>query len=218
MIRFMSADTPLVGISGQICSGKSTLVKGLAAELDFQALPERPDVNPYLERYYKDPAAWAFQNFLFFLEQSVADQVGALGQPRGAVQERLPEEHLDVFGREFHAQGFLSDEDLALIVRLKEAMTSRLSPPDLLVHLDVDPGTALVRLSGRARDAEVGVSLDYLQALGVRYERFVEQWTLSPVLRIDTQQLDVRQNTDVRRIADLVMEQLSSANSELRAG
>jgi deoxyadenosine/deoxycytidine kinase len=131
------------------------------------------------------------------------------------VQERLPQEHIQVFGQEFRAQGFLSGRDIALFERLEKTTTSLLAPPDLLIYLEADPQTAFARLKSRARKAEADVSLEYLEALGTRYEQFIGSWHLCPVLRVDTQELDVRRDQDLRQVTDLVIRQLSSANGKL---
>jgi deoxyadenosine/deoxycytidine kinase len=206
----MSPMPAFLGISGQIAAGKSTLVRGLAAQLALRPLLEREAENPYLERYYRDPRSWAFHNALFFFEQSLTDNVAAKHEPVGAIQERLPQEHIAIFAQEFHARGFLSDDDIALFERLANATSPLWSVPDLLIYLDIDPMTALHRLQQRARGAESEVSLDYLEALNARYERFIDSWTACPVLRVDSRELDVRQPTGVAQVASLVVDALPS--------
>ena len=205
----MSNTGRLVCVSGQIGAGKSTLVHALATELGFEALPEREADNPYLKRYYEDPGAWAFKSFLFFLEQSLGDYLHARRDSRGAVQERPPHEHLEVFGREFHAQGYLTDDDLALFERLTRTTMGDVAAPELLVHLEVSAETALARMGQRAREAERGVSLEYLRKLELRYVEFVETWDLCPVLRIDTDRIDLRTPTAVRSVGEEAIEILS---------
>ncbi len=196
-------------MSGQIGAGKSTLVRALAGELAFEELPEREKENPYLERYYQDPKSWAFKSFLFFFEQSVSDYLRARQHTRGALQERSPYEHLQVFGREFHAKSFLSDDDLALFERLMVTAMHGATTPDLLIHLEVDAATARSRVRRRDRVAERAVSLDYLCALERRYQQFVDAWDLCPVLRLDTVKVDLRTATAVRSVAEQVLQALS---------
>jgi deoxyadenosine/deoxycytidine kinase len=201
----------LVGVSGPIAAGKSTLARGLAAQLGFAPVLEAPDRNPYLALYYREPAVWALRNYLFFFEQSLTDQVYARKTSTGVVQERLPQEHLEVFGREFHARGFLGDDDLALVERLSSTALSLVAPPSLLLHLDVPPDAAFERLRARSREAEASVSADYLEALGARYETFLANWTMSPLIRLDTAEVDLRRPEEVAAVADLVLRHLPYA-------
>jgi deoxyadenosine/deoxycytidine kinase len=214
----VSGRPPLIGVSGQIAAGKSTLVRRLATELGLQPLVEREQENPYLERYYRDPSRWAFPNVLFFFEQSLTDQVQAQGHLAGVVQERLPEEHIAVFAREFHARGFLSDDDIALFERVREVTSPLRRPPDLLIYLEVDPQTALWRLKERGWAAEAGVTLDYLEALGTRYKHFIDAWSTCPVLRVNSVELDIRANRDAREVVDRVVQQLRATEAQPLAG
>ena len=207
----MSDKPVLIGVSGQIGAGKSTLVRELGSELGVRPLLERDRSNPYLERFYHDPERWAFHSFLFFFEQSLSDQLDARAHGPGVLQERLPQEHLEVFGRAFRANGFLSGDDMALLERVW-ALTSRLlRPPDLLIHLEVDPQEALVRVQDRASVGDDHLTRQYLKKLGRRYDRFVDEWRSSPVIRIDTQAVDVRSSDEIERIARDVVAILPSA-------
>lgn len=209
----MSAEPILIGVSGQIASGKSTLVGGLAFKLGLTPVLERDTANPYLERFYRDPERWALHNFLFFFEQSLTDQLAAAERGAGIVHERLPQEHLEVFGREFYAHGFLSDDDIALLERLWMLTGRLLRPPDLLIHLEVTPDRALARLRERRHAGDDQITRRYLDELGRRYDRFADSWRASPVLRIDTQGLDVRSAPAVDRIARDVLDLLPAAES-----
>lgn len=209
----MSNESVLIGVSGQIASGKSTLVRRLGLELGLTTLLERDIANPYLESFYGDPESWAFRSFLLFFEQSLADQLAARDGAAGVIQERLPQEHLEVFGREFRAHGFLSDDDMALFERLWMLTSRLLRPPDLLIHLDVDSDEAFARLRKRAHPGDDHITLQYLNELGRRYDQFVGSWDACPVMRVNTQVLDVRSAHDVERVASDVIELLPAAKS-----
>ncbi len=194
----------LIGVSGLVGAGKSTLVPALAAELGFAAVPERASPNPYLPRLYADPNTWAFRNLLFFFERSLIDPASGTRSTRGIVQERLPDEHLEVFAAEYRARGYLSAEDLALLQRLRALMAPRCPPPNLLIHIDVDAETAFARVRQRGRDYERSISLDYLEALAARYENFIGAWGRSPVLRLNSLDADLRDIETVRDVAHTV--------------
>ena len=56
-------------VEGPIGVGKTSLARRLADSLAGQAVLEQADQNPFLERFYKNPRAAAFQTQLFFLFQ-----------------------------------------------------------------------------------------------------------------------------------------------------
>jgi deoxyadenosine/deoxycytidine kinase len=211
----VSAGPVLIGISGQIASGKSTLVENLAPLLGVTGLPEPDAANPYLERFYADPERWALQNLLFFFERSMHEQMGALKGQLGVLQERLPQEHVDVFGREFHAQGFLADHDMALAERLTTLVACTLVPPDLVLYLEIDPEEAFSRIKRRGHVGDDSITVGYLRGLARRYEAFIGSWHRCPVIRLDSMDLDVRAPEDVQAIAGSVLTQLPAERSAL---
>ena len=56
-------------VEGPIGVGKTSLARRLAQSLSGQLVLEQADQNPFLERFYKNPRAAAFQTQLFFLFQ-----------------------------------------------------------------------------------------------------------------------------------------------------
>ena len=56
-------------IEGPIGVGKTSLARLLAQSIGAQLILEEADQNPFLERFYKNPRAAAFQTQLFFLFQ-----------------------------------------------------------------------------------------------------------------------------------------------------
>jgi deoxyadenosine/deoxycytidine kinase len=166
-------------------------------------LEERFEENPYLGRFYDDPPAWAFRNYVFFLQRTATDYVRAREAVGGGVQERTLEEHLEVFGREFHARGYLNDEDLEMAVDITTTMAKALKPPDVLVHIELEPTLALSRVEARENSVEHGISLEYLRDLGSRYEAYLSTWT-QPLVRLDGSQLDFRETDDRRSVVERV--------------
>jgi deoxyadenosine/deoxycytidine kinase len=192
-----------VAVSGLIGAGKSTLVSGLAPLLGAEALPERADENPYLDRFYEDPARWAFRSFMYFFVQSLGDEASARRRDVAAIQERVMEEHLAVFARMFRERGYLDCSDLELLSRLVRTARSLIAPSDLLVHVDISPAEALRRIRDRGRPEEQAIELDYLKALSGRYEHFVRGWS-GPVLRLEAEEHDFRESSVLGELAAIV--------------
>ncbi|HDT15439.1 MAG TPA: deoxynucleoside kinase, partial [Firmicutes bacterium] len=56
-----------IAVEGVLGAGKTSFAKKLAADLHAKLVLEEVDNNPFLERFYKDMRANAFQTQLFFL-------------------------------------------------------------------------------------------------------------------------------------------------------
>ncbi|HET7416827.1 MAG TPA: deoxynucleoside kinase [Solirubrobacterales bacterium] len=186
-------------VSGNIGAGKSTLVKSLAEALGSVGVLERHTKNPYLQSFYESPARWAFHAQAGFLRLSIEDyeRVCAAG---GAVLERTLEEHHDVFARELHDSGMLSDQEFEILERLQRSVS--LPRPDLLIYLHAPPRTLAERIALRDRAGESNVSLEYLTGLGRRYEEFAARWDASPLVPVDTVELDFRRDDGLTEVID----------------
>ena len=68
-----------IAVEGPIGAGKTSLAKRLAMTFGYDLLLEQADDNPFLARFYQDPARYALQTELFFLFQR-ADQLRQIQQ------------------------------------------------------------------------------------------------------------------------------------------
>src|SRR6202007_2850448 len=68
-------------VEGPSGVGKTSLARRLGQSLGGQLVLEQADQNPFLERFYKNPRAAAFQTQLFFLFQRARQlEEGAQGE------------------------------------------------------------------------------------------------------------------------------------------
>ncbi len=112
-----------IAIDGPIGVGKSSLARKLAGRLGAELLLERPEDNPFLDRFYDDPCGYAFQAHFAFLFQRVR-QMQSLAQPgilTGGVVSDFP------FAKDaLFARLNLADEEHRIYTRLREELASRL--------------------------------------------------------------------------------------------
>jgi deoxyadenosine/deoxycytidine kinase len=176
-----------VAIEGPIGAGKTTLTRKLAEHYQAHALLERPEANPFLERFYSDRARFALPTQLFFLFQRV--------------QQLAEVRQLDLFQSALFAD-FLLDKDplfarLTLAddeLRLYEQILAQLRPqttaPDLVIHLQASPATLIERVARRGNPIEARVDEAYLGALAESYSRFFHHYEAAPVLTVNTEHLN----------------------------
>lgn len=100
-----------IAIEGPIAAGKTTLARGLAGALGAELLLERPQDNPFLEKFYADGSRYAFQTQLTFLFQRV-EQLRSLAQPGMFVP--LVVSDFSFAKDELFARLTLSDDELRL--------------------------------------------------------------------------------------------------------
>jgi deoxyadenosine/deoxycytidine kinase len=193
-------------------AGKSTLVKSLAAVLGFTPRLERPDANPFFERFIEDPPRWALWSLLAFILDSV-NQVSLACEDSGIVVERPPEEMLGVFARERYRRGLLSDADLHLLEQTFALSYGVAQAPDLLVFLHGDPRSLHERLRRRAAVGDHSFRLVDMEMWVSAYATW--RATLSPDRVIDRNisERDLASPREIQTLALEITERLRSRRS-----
>lgn len=197
---------PLIVMSGNIGSGKSTIAERLGDELGLPVSAEPSENNPYLEDFYKDMAGFAYQSQLFFMSRGLL-QHRRVDRSGGAIIDRSFFEHHLVFACQLHADGYISDQDFSVLSDLYYGVQDLLAPPDLLVMLEASPEELMRRISERNK-ADRAIDRDYLERLDARYREFADGWTASPLLRINTEELDPRSEEGLDQLVAELMDWL----------
>ncbi len=174
-------------VEGPIGVGKTSLTGMLAEEFGFRTVLEKAEENPFLPRYYKDPARFALQTQIFFL-------LSRYGQQKELAQQDLFSsgvvcDYLFAKDRIFASVALESDE-LALYNQLFSALDARVPRPDLVIFLQAPSDVLLTRIRARGREYEREVSREYLQAVNEAYNRFFFMYDETPLLVINTAEVD----------------------------
>lgn len=188
-----------LAVAGNIGVGKSSFTDLLAR--DTGALPafEAVEENPYLADFYRDMGRWGFQSQIFFLSRRIRQHHELLtAKGRVIVQDRSLYEDAEIFARNLHLSGKLTERDWKTYSELYQAISQALRPPDLIVYLRASVPVLMTRIKKRGRDYEKAMSEDYLTRLNVLYEAWARAFKRAPVLTIETDALDF-----VERPADL---------------
>jgi deoxyguanosine kinase len=203
-----------IAIEGPIGAGKTTLAQKLAADLGAGLLLERPEDNPFLARFYRDPASGALPAQLTFLLQR-AGQAEHLHQ-HDLFAHRCVADFLFDKDRLF-AELTLNHADYALYLRVFERLSWDVPLPDRVIYLTAPVSALRERISNRGRDYEANISDGYLARLNDLYGAFFRDYRAAPVIEADTSSFDFIGNDDHYR-ALLAALDSGAARAQLRAG
>ncbi|MCC6189795.1 MAG: deoxynucleoside kinase [Anaerolineales bacterium] len=179
-----------IAVAGNIGVGKSTLVTLLSRRLGWEPFYEAVAENPYLADFYANMRQWSFHSQIFFLSNRLRSHRQLLDHPTSVVQDRSVYEDAEVFAHNLYDQGHLGERDFGTYRQLYEVLTEFLPPPDLVVYLRASVETLQRRIARRDRDYERQIEPGYLARLNRLYERWIEAFSLCPVLTVPADDLD----------------------------
>ena len=179
-----------VAVAGNIGAGKSSLTRILSDYFKWEAFYERVDDNPYLIDFYEDMHRWSFNLQIFFLSSRFVHQRRIEDSPHSIVQDRSIYEDAEIFAKNLHEMGLMSNRDFSNYTDLFKIMTSYLQAPHLLVYLRASVPTLVGHIQSRGRDFESTIRIEYLDRLNRHYESWVDRYSLGPKIIIDVDELD----------------------------
>jgi deoxyadenosine/deoxycytidine kinase len=179
-----------IAVAGNIGVGKSTLVTLLSRRLGWAPFYEAVAENPYLADFYGDMHLWSFHSQIFFLSNRLRSHRQLLDHPTSVVQDRSVYEDAEIFARNLYDQGYLGERDYGTYRQLYEVLTEFLPPPDLVLYLRASVPTLVRRISRRGRDYERQIAPEYLTQLNGLYQRWIDAFSLCPVLTVPADDLD----------------------------
>lgn len=176
-----------VVVEGPIGVGKTSLTRRIAEHWGAQTLLELPQDNPFLEKFYRDPARYALPTQMFFLFQRM-NQLRDLAQADmfdGAIVSDFLLDKDPIFARLT-----LGDDELNLYRQLFEHLRPQAAVPDLVIYLQAQPETLIERVKKRGIPMEAGISETYLYRLCESYARFFYHYESTPLLIVNTEHLN----------------------------
>ncbi len=177
-----------IAIEGPIGAGKTTLANILVESLGGRLLAESVEENPFLARFYEDRPKYALQTQLFFLLSRFGQQQ-ALFQTDLFAQTTVAD-YLFAKDRIFAALN-LEGHELALYEQVYAALGPRTVKPDLVIYLQARIDVLLARIRRRGRHFERAIEPAYLEGLARAYGEFFFHHDDSPVLVVNTSDIDL---------------------------
>jgi len=179
-----------IAIAGNMGSGKSTLVDFLSRTYDVTPFYEPNDENPYLADFYKDMKSWAFQSQLYFLSNKFRLHQELDRQSGVVALDRTIFEDAEIFATALYQMRKISKRDWETYQGFYGAILDAIKPPDLMIYLRCSVRTLRKRIRLRGRKMEQDVPLAYLKRLERLYDNWIDSYTMSDILVLETDNLD----------------------------
>lgn len=195
--------TSIIGISGIIGVGKSTLTNSLGEELGFNIIKEPVETNEYLTDFYRNMSKYSFPMQVYLLNHRFKQHQQMVWSDNSSIQDRTIYEDV-IFAKMLRESNMMEALDFKTYVDLFNNMSNFLHRPDLILYLDVEPEEALRRVNERSRGCESGLTLQYLQDLKKGYE----DWLDDIKDRIPVIRLDWNTYQDPKKIANIIRDKI----------
>jgi len=196
-----------LAIEGVIGAGKTSLTQKLAAHFSAKKLFEQHDENPFLKDFYKSPKQFAFPTQLFFLlsryrqQQEIAQ--GELFHDLLIADYIFPKDRI-------FASITLEDRELLLYDKIASLLERDVPRPDLVLYLQSSTERLLANIKMRNRDYEKQISEEYIRELNEAYNQFFLNYTASPLLIINSTEIDfVHNEEDFKDLAQQITKPIS---------
>ncbi len=186
-------DHRYIVVEGPIGVGKSSLTNILAERFHARRVMEVVEENPFLSSFYADKAKFAFQTQMFFLLSRFKQQQELFQQDLFSTV--TVSDYLFAKDRIF-AHLTLDPNELALYERVFEALGPRVTKPDLVIYLQARNDVLLSRIRKRGREFERKFDPTYLEDLCRRYNDFFFHYVDTPLLVVNTSDIDFVNNAE----------------------
>ena len=182
-----------IAIEGPIGVGKTSLANLMSKELSARLVREEFDENPFLPDFYKDPERFAFQTQLFFLLQRYRQQQEL--RQVDMFQKLLVTDYMFVKDRLFASLN-LGEKEMQLYDTVANLLERNIIKPDLVIYLQANTDTLMKNIAQRGREMETDITYEYIDALSQVYTEYFFRYQDTPLVIINTNNIDFVHNED----------------------
>ncbi|TMI66129.1 MAG: deoxynucleoside kinase [Bacteroidetes bacterium] len=180
-----------ITIEGNIGAGKTTLAQLLSKHYNARLVLEAFADNPFLAKFYENPAQYAFPVELFFMAERYK-QLKDLIQQKDMFNNLTISDYLFTKCLLF-AKVTLPDDEFRLYQRLFEIIHQQLIQPDILIYLHASVSKLQQNIKKRNRSYEQSIPDEYLFNLQETYTHYIKQHNIK-TLFVDTSNADFLHN------------------------
>ena len=191
-----------IAVEGTIGVGKTSFAKILGERLEAKLILEEFEENPFLFDFYKDAERFAFQTQLFFLLSRYRQQQEL--QQTDLFTKALISDYMFIKDRLFAALN-LNDKEMGLYNSVARILEKNVSFPNMVIFLQSDTDRLMLNINKRGREYEQSIDWKYIDALNQIYNEFFFRYDKSPLLIINTNDIDfVHNKNDLEEIIEFI--------------
>jgi deoxyadenosine/deoxycytidine kinase len=194
-------------IDGPVGVGKTSLMDLLVKEFSLEPFLEPVENNPLLDKFYHDRKRFSFSLQIFFLNKRFA-MLKEAATIKGAVMDRSIYGDV-IFAKLLCEGGDMEKDEYDLYKDLLANMLEHVEPPKLMIYLESRVDGVLEKIKKRGRDYEQIVEREYWERLNGEYRDYFSQYNISPILKINVDELDYVNNEEDRKyVIELIRNKL----------
>jgi deoxyguanosine kinase len=176
-----------ITIEGNIGAGKTTLSHLLARHYNARLVLEQFADNPFLPKFYENPAQYAFPLELFFMAERYK-QLKEFVHTGDLFQTITISDYLFTKCLLF-ARVNLPEQEYKLYQKLFEIMSAQLVQPELLIYLHAPVSKLQSNIRKRNRSYEQSIPDEYLLNIQETYMQYIRQHNIRTIF-IDVSNAD----------------------------
>lgn len=182
-----------IAVEGVIGVGKTSFAKILSERMSARLVLEKFEENPFLEDFYVDPERFSFQTQLYFLLSRYRQQMEM--KQVDLFHSLLVSDYMFDKDKLF-AHLNLDDKELVLYNLIAQLLEKEIPKPDLVIFLQASTDRLMANVKKRGRAYEKEMSREYIESLNQIYNEYFFRYKASPLLIINTSEIDFVQNED----------------------
>jgi deoxyguanosine kinase len=180
-----------IAIEGNIGAGKTTLAHMLARHFNARLILEQFADNPFLPKFYENPAQYAFPLELFFMAERYK-QLKELVYTADLFQSVTIADYLFTKCLLF-AKVNLPEQEFRLYQNFFDILQSQIVQPDILIYLHAPVSKLQSNIRKRNRPYEQGIPDNYLFSIQEAYTHYIRQHNVR-TLFVDVSNADFLDN------------------------
>ena len=176
-----------ITVEGNIGAGKTTLTNLLAKHYNARIILEEFAENPFLSKFYENPAQYAFPVELFFMAERYKQLKDTL-HTNDLFQSVTISDYLFTKCLLF-AKVNLPEEEFHLYQKLFDIIHQQITFPDILIYLHAPVNKLQANIKKRNRSYEQAIPDAYLFNLQETYTNYIKQHKIKTIF-IDASNAD----------------------------
>jgi deoxyadenosine/deoxycytidine kinase len=166
--------------------------------------------NMYLSKFYNNPKNYALHTQLSFLLNRINQQNSFL---QYNLFNKLVIADYFILKEKIYSELVLDNVEFHIYKQMFEILKKNVVYPDLLIYLQERPEIIYTKIKKNGKDYEQVITLEYLKDLQHKYNEFLFSYTNSPILIINTANLDFINEPDT---FEMIIDEIENVSEQLQ--